>query len=208
MTEVSKLREIITEIDSKLDDKDTVRELVMKSSRTIERTSRQIIQLIHNDEEPRETFNEAFQEISKVKSIVEDYPELYNSGMLRNGFQELAEAHILWAIKSGDNIRTPKELGITAGSYVLGMGDVVGELRRMVLDNLAEGKLNDARKLLRLMEQIKDMLMIFDYPNAVLPVKHKQDIARDLVEKTRGDVTNALINTSLKNKMNDLFDSL
>ncbi len=208
MTEISRLREIISEIDSKLDDKDTVRELVMKSSRTIERLSRQIIQSIHNDEEPRELFNEAFQEISKVKSIVEDYPELYYSGLLRNGFQEIAEAHILWAIKSGNSIMSPKELDITSGSYVLGLGDVVGELRRMVLDKLADGKLNEARKLLLIMEQIKDMLMIFDYPNAVLPVKHKQDIARDLVEKTRGDVTNALINTSLKNKMDELLDCL
>ncbi len=208
MTEISKLKETIKELDTKLDDKDTVRELVMKSSRTIQRTSRQIIQLIHIGEEPREKFNEAFQEISKVKSIVEDHPELYYSGMLRNGFQELAEAHILWAIKSGNSIMTPKELDITPDSYILGLGDVVGELRRMVLDSLAEGKLNDARKSLHMMEQIKDMLMIFDYPNAVLPVKHKQDIARDLVEKTRGDVTNALINTNLKNKMDELLDCL
>lgn len=208
MAEINRLKEIVNDIDEKLDDKDTVRELVMKSSRTIERLSRQIIQEIHNNEDPREKFNEAFQEISKVKSIVEDYPELYYSGMLRNGFQELAEAHILWAIKSGNSLMTPKELDITPGSYVLGLGDVVGELRRMALDNLADSKVNDARRLLEIMEQIKDILMIFDYPNAVLPVKHKQDIARDLVEKTRGDVTNALINTSLKNKMDDLLDCI
>ncbi len=98
MSDIETLIDIVKDIGEGLDDKDTVRELAIKSSRTIERLSRQMIQEIHKGEGSREKFNEAQQEVSKVKSIIEDYPELYHSGFLRNGFQELAEAHILWAI--------------------------------------------------------------------------------------------------------------
>ncbi len=203
--DIDELEQIISGINDKIDDKDTVRELVMKSSRTIERISRQIIQLIHNDGDPKDKFTDAFQEASKVKSIAEDYPELYHSGMLRNGFQELAEAHILWAIKSERDIMGPKDINITPESYLLGLGDVVGELRRMILDHLANDELEAARGLLVTMERIKDMLMYYDYPNAILPIKHKQDVARDLVEKTRGDITHCLMNASLKKKMDEVL---
>lgn len=208
MGDIDELENIILTIDEKLDDKDTVRELLMKSSRTIERISRQIIQLIHNDGDPRDKFNDALQEVSKVKSIVEDYPELYHSGMLRNGFQELAEAHILWSIKNDREILGPRDLNITPDSYLLGLGDVVGELRRMILDSLAEDELEKARSLLTDMERIKDLLLHFDYPNAVLPIRHKQDVARDLVEKTRGDVTRSITNSALRKKMDELLEKL
>jgi len=202
------LSTIVKDIGVVLEDKDTVRELALKSSRTIERLSRQMIQEIHNGVDPREKLNEALQEVSKVKSIIEDYPELYNSGFLRNGFQELAEAHLLLAISKNEEPFTPKELDITPSSYLIGLGDVVGELRRMILDSLIEGDIEHAKLLMDKMEGIKDMLMEFDFPNAIVPIKPKQDIARDLVEKTRGDIATYLTNQRLRKKMDDLMDSL
>lgn len=208
MKDIEFLEGIVSDIDSKMDDKDAVRELAIKSSRAIERLSRQMIQQIHNGEDLRDNFNEALQEVSKVKSIIEDYPELYHSGFLRNGFQELAEAHIIWSISKEEEPLSPEELGITEGSYLVGLGDVVGELRRMVLDSLSEGEKEKAKNYLAKMEQIKDMLMWFDYPKAIVPLKHKQDVARDLVEKTRRDLTLSIQNMALRDKIDDLMDEL
>ncbi len=208
MKDIEFLEGIVSDIDSKMDDKDAVRELAIKSSRAIERLSRQMIQQIHNGEDLRDNFNEALQEVSKVKSIIEDYPELYHSGFLRNGFQELAEAHIIWSISKEEEPLSPEELGITEGSYLVGLGDVVGELRRMVLDSLSEGEKEKAKNYLTKMEQIKDMLMWFDYPKAIVPLKHKQDVARDLVEKTRRDLTLSIQNMALRDKIDDLMDEL
>ncbi len=208
MSDIETLASIVGDIGDTLDDKDTVRELALKSSRTIERLSRQMIQKIHNGEASRELFNEAIQEVTKVKSIVEDYPELHHSGFLRNGFQELAEAHILWAIDKGEEPLSPKELDITPDSYLIGLGDVVGELRRMILDSLINGDIDGAKDLMKKMERIKDMLMDFDYPNAIVPIKHKQDIARDLVEKTRGDIATYITNDKLRQKMDDMLQRL
>ncbi len=207
MREMDTLKNIVEDIDDQIEDKDTVRELVMKSSRAIRRISKKVIQEIHRGNECREELQEALGEVSKIKSIVDDHPELYHAGFLRNGFQEFAEAHILWSMNNDEEPKTPEELDITPSSYVLGLADVVGELRRMVLDELAEGNVERARELHGKMEDIKNMLMEFEYPNALLPIKNKQDMARNLVEKTRGDIANSIRNERLIEKMDELMES-
>jgi len=188
MKNLNQLEKNVKDIDAQLEDKDTVRELALKSSRAIRRLSRKMIKEIHQDHDPQETFNEAIQEVSKLKSIIEGYPELFHSGFLRNGFQELAEAHILWALTGDKEPMSAEELGISPSSYLLGLADVVGELRRDSLEKLNEGNIQRAEELLEAMDRIKDMLMELDYPKAIIPIKNKQDMARALVEKTRGDI--------------------
>jgi translin len=43
------------------------------------------------------------------------------------------------------------------------------------------------------MEDIYELLMSFDYPDAILPgMRRRQDMVRGVLEKTRGDLTTAL----------------
>ncbi|MFO7792901.1 MAG: hypothetical protein R6W73_08000 [Candidatus Saliniplasma sp.] len=208
MTNLDDLEQKVKKIDGQLDDKDTVRELALKSSRAIRRLSRKMIKEIHQDKDPQDSFNEAIQEVSKLKSIIEGYPELFHSGFLRNGFQELAEAHILWALTSDKELMGADELDITPSSYLLGLADVIGELRRQCLENLTEGDIGRAEELINAMSRIKDMLMELDYPKAIIPIKNKQDMARALVEKTRGDVAVSSNREKLRNDIDELLKKL
>ncbi len=208
MSEIESLEKIVEDIDDELDDKDTVRELVMKSSRAIRRISKKIIQDIHRGNNCKPELHEAMEEVSKIKGVVEEHPELYYAGFLRNGFQEFAEAHILWSLSEGVKPKSPDELDITSASYVLGLADVVGELRRMVLDELTNDNLEKARDLHLKMEDIKNMLMELEYPNAIVPIKNKKDMSRNLVEKTRGDIANSIRNERLREKIEDLEKKL
>ncbi|MEM2908122.1 MAG: hypothetical protein QXP65_02865, partial [Candidatus Hadarchaeales archaeon] len=71
--------------------------------------------------------------------------------------------------------------------------DVAGELRRRALDLIRANEVQAAERVLELMEEILELLMEFDYPDAVLPgMKRRQDMVRRMVEKTRGDVTTAI----------------
>lgn len=208
MDEMKALESIVEKADERFEEKDTVRELAMKSARAIRRISKNVIQDIQRGEEIEDGLKEAQEEINKIKSIIEDYPELYHAGFLRNGFQEFAEAHILLSLSRGEKPKTPEKLDITASSYVLGLADVVGELRRMALDELSEGNVEEAKELHQKMEYIKDMIMDFEYPNAILPIRNKQDTARTLVEKTRGDIASSARNENLMRKIDDLMDEL
>ncbi|MFW6141446.1 MAG: translin family protein [Candidatus Saliniplasma sp.] len=208
MKDLDELEEKVKKLDGQLDDKDTVRELALKSSRAIRRLSRKMIKDIHQDNDPQESFNDAIQEVSKLKSIIEGYPELFHSGFLRNGFQELAEAHILWALTSGKELMGADELDITPSAYLLGLADVIGELRRECLEKLTEGDIESAEELLNAMSRIKDMLMELDYPKAIIPIKNKQDMARALVEKTRGDVAISSNREKLREDIDALMKKL
>ena len=77
--------------------------------------------------------------------------------------------------------------------YLLGLGDVIGELRRFALDALRFNKIEEMQRMLSLMEKIYSELVFFDYPKAIVPgLRRKTDIGRSLVEKTRGDAATAI----------------
>ena len=65
---------------------------------------------------------------------------------------------------------------------------MVGELRRKSLDCILDGKADEANKYLKLMDEIYDSIMKFDYPSALVPIKQKQDMVRGIIEKTRGEL--------------------
>jgi translin len=84
-----------------------------------------------------------------------------------------------------------EDIGVPPEAYVLGLGDVMGELRRLVLTELKNGNIDGAEKYLQSMETSFEVLMGFNYPDSMLPVRRKQDVARGLIERTRGEVTMA-----------------
>jgi len=63
-------------------------------------------------------------------------------------------------------------------------------------------------RYLEKMERILDSLMRFDYPTALVALKRKQDVARSLIEKTRGEVAVASRSQELADKLDAVRDKL
>ncbi len=110
-----------------------------------------------------------------------------------DALQEAAEAVLLGAVSEGLPLPGPADLAIDPEPYLLGLGDVVGELRRRVLDDLGRDDLDAAEEDLRLMERLTRSLARFDTTRAIVPLKPKQDTARALLERTRGEVVMARV---------------
>ena len=108
-----------------------------------------------------------------------------------DAFQEVAEALLLEAVVEGRTLPSPSEMGVPVEPYVLGLADLVGEIRRLVLGELSEGRLDVADARLALMEEIYHALMRLEAPRSVVALKPKQDTARALLERTRGEITMA-----------------
>ena len=195
------LRDIIGEIEARLDEKDEVRELALKSSRAIARLSSAAIHGLHKGEESEPSLREAREEAMKLRSVLEEHPELYHSGFVENALQELCEASIVHAIAQGKPLPGPRECAATDTAYLLGLGDTVGELRRFALEELRRGNVTGAAEHLKTMEDIFDVLIRFDYPSALVALKHKQDVARSLIEKTRGEVAVATRGKALEDRL-------
>jgi translin len=201
------LSEMSSRIFENFEIKDETREKTLKLSRKMVRLSSRAIKSIHRDE-----FNEAKQmmdEVSKlnrkIKSLLEKHPDIYHGGFVENAQQEYAEAAILYHIIKENRIPEPAWLGVEDSAFLLGLGDVVGELRRIILDLIRLDEPDKAEKILSIMDDIYTTIMLFDFPDALSRgLRHKCDVARSIVERTRGDLTNAIENAKLKESMSEL----
>lgn len=111
------------------------------------------------------------------------------ASLAQDALQECAEALLLEAVVRGAPLPGPTDLGIPPEPYLLGVGDLVGEVRRLTLRALADGRIERAEHDLALMEKLYHDLMRFDAPRSIVAMKPKQDTARALLERTRGDLT-------------------
>ena len=114
-----------------------------------------------------------------------------DEAMALDALQEAVEAVLLGAVVAGEPMPGPAELGVDPEPYLLGLGDVVGEVRRRVLDHLGRDDLAAAEVDLALMERLTRALLRFDTTRAIVQLKPKQDVARALLERTRGEIVMA-----------------
>ncbi len=182
------LNSIIGKIKEYLDLKDSRREEVYKTSREIRRTSTKAIRAIH-----KENFKDAKSLIEQAKNdviLLEKGDKKYN--FLDDSLQEYCEAVLTYAFIKKEDLQNPEELNVSPEAYMLGLADSIGELRRYILDSMRKDDFSEVEYHLDLMDEIYHEIAGFDYPAGVIPLRRKQDIARSLMEKTRGDVTLAL----------------
>lgn len=197
------LEKIVTKIETELDEKDAIREVALKSSRAVVRLSGSMIRRLHRKEIVDDQLKELKDEVSRLSGLLVEHPDIAVAGYVETAYQEYAEVATLMAILEKDDVPSPDELGIGNAPYLLGLADVVGELRRFALDELKEGRMEKADHYLDKMEDIFSALMRFDYPDAILPIRRKQDIVRSLLEKTRGEVAVATSTRRLHLKLEE-----
>lgn len=184
------LGKIVDKIEKGIDDKDKVREKALISSRDIIISCRKAIQNVHQNlmGESKKNIKKASNKLLDLYKITEGHPELYHAGFVENASQELVEAQCLYNIMKKKDLPDPDDLQTTYSSYLMGLCDLVGELRRTALDCIRAGKTKKADKYLKMMEEIYDVIIRFDYPSGLIPIKKKQDRVRGMIEKTRGEL--------------------
>jgi len=141
----------------------------------------------------------------KLHETAKDYPYLLYSGSVGAAFEEHAEAHILLTLIQEDRFVTPKEIGVPVTPYVLSLGDVIGELRRRALDLIRRGNVEAAEKNLERMEHIYSELTALDDAYIIIKgLRRKGDVARRLIEITRGDITSEVRRSALERSISKL----
>jgi translin len=107
--------------------------------------------------------------------------------------KELAEAHITLAVAGSADVPSPEELGIAYPAYLNGLCEAASEMRRRCLDSLRRGETEEAERLLAAMDESYDLLVTFDFPDAITGgLRRRTDQLRGVLERTRGDLTNSL----------------
>ena len=183
---------ILKEIRKELKEKEKVRENAQNNMRRATSFSKQSILLIHQKrtKEARKLINTAKELISKLDEASTTYPEIIYTGMFSAARQEYAEANIFLNLVEEGKVVTPEEIGVPSIDYVLGLADVIGEYRRLALDALREGDVKKGDECLRIMDGIYVELMAMDEAYMLVSgLRRKCDVARKIIEITRGDTT-------------------
>jgi translin len=84
------------------------------------------------------------------------------------------------------------------------MAEVIGELRRYILDSLRRDDIGRCEELMELMDEIYGILVTVDFPEAVTAgLRHSTDAMRGVLERTRGDLTISLQQRRLEQRLAD-----
>ena len=178
-----------------LDSKDRAREEALRLSRDVIRLCSSSIRSMHRGDldAAEKLMNEAAAGLGTIRDLLKDHQDVRYAGFVDGAEQEYAEARSVYSITTRHEILTPEEVGVELVNYLAGLGDTSGELRRYILDLIRNGRAEEGTYFLGMMEEIHYLLMLFDYPDAITRgLRRKSDLARSMLERTRGDLTNAL----------------
>jgi translin len=175
-------------ISKNLEKTNSKREFLIKNNReTVILCSQAIISIHKND------LNTAKKKIARAKSELTKLKQKTSGNLVRyiiTPEQEFVEAVSLLAVIEGKEIPSVKSLNVSDESYILGLLDCIGELKRQVIDKIRVGDSKRATQLFDVMENLYLLLYPFaSYDKIVKETRRKLDVNRMLVEETRSVLT-------------------
>jgi translin len=201
---LSSLEQVIQEIKKELMEKNKIREDTHESMRKATSLSKQAILLIHQKKyaEAEKMLADAKEKVLSIQKLAEEFPEIVYGGMFSAALQEYSEANIFSTLVKMGRFMTAAELNVPSVDFVLGLADVIGEYRRLALDNLREGEVKKGEECLEIMDTIFIQLLALDEAYMLVSgLRHKSDIARRIIETTRGDITLEVRRKSLEDHL-------
>lgn len=173
-------------IDKNLRKKEEEFDKVMLNNRKIVRSCSNAIKAMHAYElkEAKKHLKEAEKELKTIMQYERKFPS-----QLNHVLQEYAEARIVLSAIEKKKIPSFAELKINEISYLNGLLDAVGEFKREMYESMRRGNRNEAKQYFQMMDAVYDELLPLRFSNAILPeFRRKQDVARMLVERARGEL--------------------
>lgn len=198
------LSDIANQAIEQLTLRNRAREHALSVSREVIRYSANAIRAVHRGQfdQAAELAAHARARLEETESIRRNNPEIYFAGFLADARKEFSEANVTLAVISGGTIPLPEELGVDPAAYLNGMAEVIGELRRYILDELRRDSMARCQELMDVMDEIYSILVTVDFPEGVTGgLRHITDNMRAVLERTRGDLTMATRQRSLEQRL-------
>ncbi len=191
--------------------KNRIRDEALTQSRNLIRHSARAIRAIHREDQAqaREHLHQADQLAAALREGLSGDPELYFSGYAQDALKEFCEAHLTLAIITDQPWPSPDDLQVEYATYLNGLSEVVGELRRRIMDIMRAGHSQEVERLLDVMDDIYAQLVTMDFPDALTyGLRRRTDIARSIIERTQADVTVSYRQQQLEQRITALSEQL
>jgi translin len=208
---MQKLEKIADQIRQVFDAQTAARDQALTRARALTRACALSIRAVHRNETDvmQAHLDEARGLAEALRTDLAGYPALYHAGYTQDALKEFAEATITCALIRHRPLPTPKELDVPPHTYLNGLAESVGEMRRRCLDMLRQDDSAEAERLLGHMDDIYSILVTMDYPDAITNgLRRQTDVIRAIIERTRGDVTFSLRGERLERSLSQLSSQL
>ena len=178
----------LDEINSDLKDVEERREKLIKGTRDVISICSKSIVAMHHDQMEKAEMN-----MQQAKTMLDEFRQYSKTDLYKYvsiAEQEIVEAYGLKSVIQNSAIPSMRDLNVSGPSYITGLLDCIGEIKRMVYDRMRTGRGEDAAKLFTLMQDIYSSIYPFAvYDHLVSGLRRKLDVAKMLIEDVRAIVT-------------------
>jgi translin len=191
------------------EDKHRARETTIAASRRAIQACAASIRATHRGEfeAAAKLAYEARDHLREADDALIGHPDVRTNGPLYDAKKELAEAWLTLALVKDEQLPTPEELNVEIAAYCNGLAEAASELRRQLLDRLRAGQMARAEELMGAMDEIYSLLVTIDYPDGVTGgLRRTTDALRAVLERTRGDLTTAMVAARLQSALESARD--
>jgi len=189
------LEEIAERIHQSFETRTAARDRALSQARLLIRHCANAIRAVHRNENENveEHLREARLLVDALRGDLSPYPDLFHAGYTQDALKEYAEANLVYALVNNKSIPSPIELHLEDATYLQGLAEAAGELRRRCLDLLLKENSEEAERMLSYMDDIYGVLVTMDYPDAITGgLRRLTDVLRGITERTRGDLNLSL----------------
>jgi len=198
------LSRISDDVRHRMDGRVAARERALPAARRSIRASANAIRAIHRGERDvaARLIDESRDCLREAQQAGQAEPEVFYAGFVQDAEKEYAEARLTDVLVGDEPVPGPEDLGVGLAPFLNGMAESIGEGRRAILDRLRRGEVREGERILSAMDEMFGVLVTMDYPDAVTGnLRRSTDVARSLVEKTRGDLTTSIVQENLRESL-------
>lgn len=197
----SELSSVIGRVLEQLEETHRAREEALARCRETIRACSLAIRALHRrrPEDVSDRLSEAERGIREAQKALKPFPQLAAMGFLHDAEKEYAEARLTKALIEGSPLPVSEELQVGLPAWLNGLAEAASELRRHLLDCLRAGDVQRGEQLLVTMEEVFDMLVTVEFPDAITGgLRRAADALRAVLERSRADVTTTVLQTNLQ----------
>ncbi|MFN2433773.1 MAG: RNA-binding protein [Nitrososphaeraceae archaeon] len=185
---LSNVQTDIEEINKKFKDIEERRNAIIKGTRDATILCSKAIVSMHSHKK-----NESTEYIEKAKKLLKQFKELGKDDLQKYLYiaeQEFVEAYCLFSIGENSVIPGKRSLEVSDVSYVMGLLDCIGEIKRMIIDKIRSEGTSNVNALFELMDKIYGTIYpLAVYDNLMPGLRKKLDVSRILIENVRAIIT-------------------
>lgn len=175
-------------INKKFKDVEERRNAIIKGTRDATILCSKAIVSLHSHKK-----KESMEYIEKAKNLLQQFRELGKDDLQKYLYvaeQEYVEAFCLFSIAEDSVIPGMRSLEVSDVSYVMGLLDCIGEIKRMIIDKIRAEGTSNVNALFELMDKIYGTIYpLAVYDNLMPGLRKKLDVSRILIENVRAIIT-------------------